>query len=587
MRLLDNLRLRQKLTVLIGVLLALVAVTVFTQWALSRANHEISAAYQQRYDSYLLADELRQSSDDLTRLARNFVVTGEPMWRAQYDEVAAIRAGEQPRPAGYEGIYWDFRAAGIDVPGNPGEAVALLELMKRAGFTDAELEQLAIANQLSGELAKTEARAMNLAARAGIGDFDTNATDMERARTLLHGADYHRTKAEIMVPIAKFFGLLDDRTGAAVQSAEAAASRWQLIQMVSGVIALAIFFLTLYTIFGRIIASARQAVAASSAVARGDLTHRVEASGRDEIAELLRSLMSMRASLAGMVQEVRQGSDSIAVASRQIATGNQDLSQRTEEQASSLEETASSMEELTSTVRQNADNARQANQLAATASDVATRGGSVVSEVVTTMESITESSKKIEDIISVIDGIAFQTNILALNAAVEAARAGEQGRGFAVVASEVRSLAQRSAAAAKEIKTLIDDSVSKVSTGSELVESAGQTMAEIVSSVKRVTDIMGEITAASQEQASGIEQVNQAVAQMDQVTQQNAALVEEASAATESMRTQAAQLSEVVGRFQLDSESQAPLAGSERHRGGQSLAPNVARLQLLRNKQAA
>jgi methyl-accepting chemotaxis protein len=249
---------------------------------------------------------------------------------------------------------------------------------------------------------------------------------------------------------------------------------------------------------------------------------------------------------------VRSGTDTIATASSQIAAGNHDLSSRTEEQASSLEETAASMEELTSTVKQNADNARQANQLAVSASSVAVKGGSVVAEVVGTMGAINASSRKIVDIIGVIDGIAFQTNILALNAAVEAARAGEQGRGFAVVAAEVRNLAQRSAAAAKEIKTLIDDSVSKVEEGSNQVAEAGKTMDEIVDSVKRVTDIMAEITAASQEQTSGIEQINQAITQMDQVTQQNAALVEEAAAAASSLQEQAANLSQVVSVFKMD-----------------------------------
>jgi methyl-accepting chemotaxis protein len=258
----------------------------------------------------------------------------------------------------------------------------------------------------------------------------------------------------------------------------------------------------------------------------------------------------MRDSLVRIVGEVRQDTDTIATASAQIASGNQDLSSRTEQQASSLEETASSMEELTSTVRQNADNARQANQLAVTASDIAVKGGTVVSQVVDTMDAINTSSKKIVDIISVIDGIAFQTNILALNAAVEAARAGEQGRGFAVVAAEVRNLAQRSASAAREIKGLIDDSVEKVESGSRLVGEAGATMDEIVASIKRVHDIMGEITAASVEQSDGIEQVNQAVAQMDQVTQQNAALVEEAAAAAESLQDQAKNLVDVVSVFQ-------------------------------------
>ncbi|MEJ1128913.1 methyl-accepting chemotaxis protein [Variovorax sp. CCNWLW225] len=303
------------------------------------------------------------------------------------------------------------------------------------------------------------------------------------------------------------------------------------------------------------------AVKVAETVASGDLSSAIETGSRDETGQLMNALKHMNESLAKVVGEVRTGTDAIATASGQIAAGNQDLSSRTEEQASSLEETAASMEELTSTVKQNADNARQANQLALSASEVAVKGGGVVNQVVDTMASINASSKKIVDIIGVIDGIAFQTNILALNAAVEAARAGEQGRGFAVVASEVRNLAQRSGAAAKEIKGLIDDSVGKVEAGSRQVAEAGRTMDEIVDSVKRVTDIMGEITAASQEQSTGIEQVNQAIAQMDQVTQQNAALVEEAAAAAQSMQEQAASLVEAVSVFKLDSNAATrPLA---------------------------
>ncbi|RQO38768.1 hypothetical protein DBR37_00320 [Herminiimonas sp. KBW02] len=289
-----------------------------------------------------------------------------------------------------------------------------------------------------------------------------------------------------------------------------------------------------------------------SAISSGDLTSRIEVKSRNEMGVLMSGLEVMQKSLIETVFNVRQGSTAIGVATQQIAAGNLDLSSRTEEQASSLEETASSMEELTSTVKQNADNARQANQLAASASTVAEKGGVVVSQVVDTMEDINASAKKIVDIIGVIDGIAFQTNILALNAAVEAARAGEQGRGFAVVASEVRNLAQRSAAAAKEIKTLIGDSVDKVEIGSKLVAEAGVTMKEVVQGVQQVTDIMSEITAASQEQSAGIEQVNQAISQMDQVTQQNAALVEEAAAAAESLNEQAGKLAEAVSVFKLD-----------------------------------
>jgi methyl-accepting chemotaxis protein len=303
-----------------------------------------------------------------------------------------------------------------------------------------------------------------------------------------------------------------------------------------------------------------EAVHIAETVASGDLTAQIEVNSKDETGQLMQALKHMNDSLIKIVGEVRTGTHTIATASAQIAAGNQDLSSRTEEQASSLEETASSMEELTSTVKQNADNARQANQLAITASGVAVKGGNVVSQVVTTMDAINTSSKKIVDIISVIDGIAFQTNILALNAAVEAARAGEQGRGFAVVATEVRSLAQRSASAAREIKGLIDDSVSKVGEGSRLVGEAGTTMDEVVTSIQRVTDIMSEITAASQEQSAGIEQVNQAVAQMDTVTQQNAALVEEAAAAAESLQDQAKNLVQVVGVFRTGDNQAVALA---------------------------
>jgi methyl-accepting chemotaxis protein len=285
----------------------------------------------------------------------------------------------------------------------------------------------------------------------------------------------------------------------------------------------------------------------AATVANGDLTTQFSAqNNKDEIGDLMKALRGMNDSLREVVSQVQIGTNTIATASNEIASGNMDLSQRTEEQASSLEETASSMEELTSTVRQNAENAKQANQLAHAASEVAEKGGAIVGQVVNTMGSINDSSRKIFDIISVIDGIAFQTNILALNAAVEAARAGEQGRGFAVVASEVRNLAQRSAAAAKEIKELIGNSVEQVDIGQKLVQQAGSTMDDVVASVRRVTDIMGEITSASSEQSIGI-----AIGQMDSVTQQNAALVEQAAAAAASMQEQASRLADVASSFKL------------------------------------
>jgi methyl-accepting chemotaxis protein len=342
-----------------------------------------------------------------------------------------------------------------------------------------------------------------------------------------------------------------EQASASAQALADDVRRSSLVLLASSVLALAVGALAAWRIARSIAASIAHASGFAQSIARGDLTARIEVRGRDEIAGLQQALVAMRDSLMGVVGQVRQSSDGIATASAEIANGNQNLSTRTEQAASNLQQTASSMEQLTGTVRQSADAARQANQLASSAAEVAQRGGSVVTQVVATMDDINASSRKIADIIGVIDGIAFQTNILALNAAVEAARAGEQGRGFAVVAGEVRSLAQRSAEAAKEIKALIGASVDKVDSGSRLVADAGSTMTEIVASVKRVTDIIGEITAASSEQSDGIGQVNTAVTQLDQMTQQNAALVEQSAAAAESLKQQAALLAHAVSTFKL------------------------------------
>ncbi len=380
------------------------------------------------------------------------------------------------------------------------------------------------------------------------------AQDVKLATELLHGK-MTPLYEKVREPMNALINLQLDEAKKEYEQSQSFFSKFKVFSISAILFALVFGAMFGIWLIGSITKPLNYAVDIAQHIADGDLTQHIHSYSNDETGKLLDALKNMNEHLIQTVGEVRIGTDTIATASSQIAAGNLDLSSRTEEQASSLEETASAMEELTSTVKQNADNAGQANQLVVAASDYAVKGQVVVGQVVDTMGSIKESSRKIVDIIGVIDGIAFQTNILALNAAVEAARAGEQGRGFAVVATEVRNLAQRSASAAKEIKTLIDDSVEKVDAGGKLVDSAGATMIQIVTSVKQVADIMSEIAAASHEQSDGIEQVNQAVMQMDETTQQNAALVEQAAAAAASMQNQAANLAETVSVFKLNRDT--------------------------------
>lgn len=390
------------------------------------------------------------------------------------------------------------------------------------------------------------------------------AGDIDRVRTHLNG----QTQTLATSMDNELAGLIKIQTDVAAQDFKSSQETFELVRTIclAGLVIGLIFAAVLGWLLVRaIVRPLEEAVKIAGAVAKGDLTQRIEVRSQDETGRLTCALRDMNSSLVAIVSRVRSGTDTMAIASSKIAAGNLDLSSRTEQQAAALEETASSMEELTSTVRQNADNARQANVLAGSASEVAGKGGAVMAQVVETMEAINTSAGKIVEIIAVIDGIAFQTNILALNAAVEAARAGEQGRGFAVVAGEVRNLAHRSAAAAKEIKNLIDDSVGKVRHGSVLVNRAGQTMEEIAESVSRVTTIMSEISAASQEQNAGIEQINVAIVQMDQTTQQNAALVEEASAAAQSLQHEAATLARTVGTFLIGGAASATPVSAPRY----------------------
>jgi methyl-accepting chemotaxis protein len=421
-----------------------------------------------------------------------------------------------------------------------------------------------------------------MALRTSVTNGKASAEDLQRE----FGAGRDKAAMDAFrTGVDEFMKIEHDLLGQRSEQLAATSSATSLTMIVGGLtlclLTVVLGALLIRNVFRQLGGEPGQAVELARAVASGDLTVHIDLQPGDT-SSLMARLAEMRTSLSRVVGEVRGNSESVATASAQIAQGNQDLSQRTEEQASALQQTAATMDQLSSTVRHTADNARQANQLADGASSVAAKGGVVVGEVVGTMKNINESSKKIADIIGVIDGIAFQTNILALNAAVEAARAGEQGRGFAVVASEVRSLAQRSAEAAKEIKTLITNSVEQVEQGTQLVDQAGKTMEEIVGAIKRVSDIVGEISSASVEQSSGVTQVGQAVLQMDQVTQQNAALVEESAAAAESLKQQAQQLVEAVAVFRLTSDAgrvaapaRPPYAGTERR--GPGRATNVTR----------
>ena len=534
---LSNLKIGTRLYLAFGAVIALLAILVASAQANFSRLGEANGLNIHTYEVMGEANALLESLINIETGERGFALTGkdsslEPLASGQRgfaEHLQKIRALTADNPAqlerlkALEGAQQQWLATAID------PVIAL----RRAAAVDGSLDAVVAAEQ------------------AGKGK-----AAMDAMRILL--ADIGKTESMLL--------------GQRGQEAAALQSRTTWVLLGGGVIAALLACMLAILLTRNITRPLVEAVALAQRVAQGDLSSDIVVRSQDETGQLMAALRDMNTALVGIVGEVRGGTDTIATASAQIAVGTMDLSSRTEQQASSLEETASSMEELTAAVKQNADNALAARSLASAASTVAVKGGAVVSEVVQTMGSINASSRKIADIIGVIDGIAFQTNILALNAAVEAARAGEQGRGFAVVATEVRNLAQRSASAAKEIKGLIDDSVEKVGAGSKLVDQAGATMQEVVDSVQRLSAIIGEITDASEEQRLGIEQVNEAISQMDQVTQQNAALVEEAAAAANAMQDQAAQLSHAVQVFRLKDAPPATQTGAARPAGRRPLA---------------
>ncbi|NHZ66587.1 methyl-accepting chemotaxis protein [Massilia genomosp. 1] len=513
---------------------------LFCMVALFWESRNLDRTHQIQENSAALAKEFRQASDDMTRTVRLFVVTGDQRYMTVYNTIADMLDGKVPRPTQPERIYWPFFEVSGVKPLPDGAAAAMIDLMKEAGYTSAELAKLEQAKALSDKLIVIETKAMELATKSD--------EDKAMARELVHGKEYQRQVALIDKPVDEFLVMLGVRTSQAVANSK---RNQVVLSMLMGAMLCLLFGMMIYAsrlLRSQVGGSLDIANAAIHAFAAGDFRQTVDAQSQGS---MLGGLETMRVSLSQVVARVRLGAQGVLSASSEISQGNQDLSSRTEAQASALEQTASSMEELGDTVKRNAENAEQVNLQALSASSVAEQGGKVVGEVVQTMMGIEASSRKIVDIIGVIDGIAFQTNILALNAAVEAARAGEQGRGFAVVASEVRSLAGRSADAAKEIKSLIVDSVARVDQGRKLVDQAGGTMAKVVDAIRQVTDIMGEISTASSEQSKGVSQVGEAVTNMDSATQQNAALVEQMAAAAMSLNGQAQLLVEIVEEFKL------------------------------------
>ncbi len=512
-----NLSIGQRLALGFGVLIfLLLTLAGLSYLGISSLNKEVGTMVESRYPKTVAANDIKADVNDATRSMLNVLIMTDPGQIQK--ELATIRDS------------------------NAKAAKALAELKQSA--TDPKAQEILKAIEtIRAKFIPGQTTFINL--------INEDRKDDAMVKFMF---SLRPQQNKYFEQLDKFVAYQNAEMVAAGTGASSLTKRTQMWILLLALGAAAVSLVVAFLATRSITRPLKEAVLVAQRVANGDLTSEIEVNSKDETGQMMTALRDMNSSLIKIVAEVRAGTESIAEASSEIASGNLDLSSRTEQQADSLGQTSSSMRELTDTVQQNADNARQANQLAAQASEVAVRGGSVVSHVVDTMGSITASSKKIVDIIGVIDGIAFQTNILALNAAVEAARAGEQGRGFAVVASEVRNLAQRSAGAAKEIKALIGDSVDKVREGSTLVEQAGVTMEEVVASVRRVTDIMGEITSASMEQSAGIASVNTAIFEMDETTQQNAALVEEAAAAAASMQEQAANLARVVSVFKLGNE---------------------------------
>ncbi len=552
-------KVRKTLIISFSSIVAAVILTALLSFALRVANKELQSHQQNRYVSYLLADELRQSSDDLTRLGRTYVLTGDEKYEKMYFDILDIRNGKKPRPQHYDRIYWDLVMNYGDKPQpDSSESVSLQELMKRAGFTDAEFAKLTEAQKNSDGLVKAETIAMNMVKGLyddGTGNFTKKGVpDLEGAWKLTHNQDYHTFKASIMKPISEFQTILDERTGKDVEQSLKSSNRIFLAIQITllGIIALSILIGVFVTraIFREVGGEPSDISAMANRICMGDLTMPVE-SAQQQDTGVYAAMKAMIEKLRQVVGEVMSTADNVATGSRELSSSAMQMSQGATEQAASVEEISSSIEEMASSIRQNSYNAMQTEKISNKSSSDAIEGGKAVIETVAAM-------KEIAIKISIIEEIARQTNLLALNAAIEAARAGEHGKGFAVVASEVRKLAERSQTAAAEISSLSSRSVA-------IAEQAGDMLTRIVPDIQKTSELVQEITASSKEQDTGADQINKAIQQLDQVIQQNASASEEMASTSEELSSQAELLQHSISFFTIDGQKHhSMIAGSRK-----------------------